>query len=174
MSTTGPHPARTVSEKSARNRRIAQARAVGRTWSQIAEEFGLSERQTRRAAAEWVRDASVTEPLREDANAVLAEAVRIHREVLRDAAPLARRADNDSARIAALKLRLTASRGLLDVLAWSGQVPDTARSWRFALDVAAFVGAVLAAAADAGIDPDDVADRLLDVPGLPTALEAAS
>ncbi len=126
---TAPHPPRTVlpaAERAERNRRIAESKAAGATWPEVAERCGVSEKTARRAAAEHAAvgvtrrdlDAGV------DAEALVERVVRVHVLALDRLERLSAWADNDSARVGAARSLSTVSVALLDVLARLGLVGD--------------------------------------------------
>ncbi len=85
-----------VLAKAERAREIAQQRAHGLPWADIAALHGLGERQARRIYAAAIRAGATATP-EHDADAVLREAIGVHREVLAELAAVGRRADNSSA-----------------------------------------------------------------------------
>jgi hypothetical protein len=168
-----------AAERAERNRRIAEERARGEPWAVIAARHGLTERQARRAREEHLRSAVSVAPLDLDPNAVLAEAVVVHREVLADLALLGREADNDSARVGALRARAETSRRLLELLADAGVVPDSVGGWRFARDYRSALVAIARAAERNGVPLEEVVAEMdravgsLD-PAAPAALASGA
>lgn len=96
----------TAQEKVRRDAEIVTDRARGLTWASIAERHGLSARQARTV---WTEHCEATGPA-DPAEALLAvqEAVAQIDQVVEDAALLALSTANDSVKVAALKLRLSA------------------------------------------------------------------
>jgi orotate phosphoribosyltransferase-like protein len=130
----------TVTERADRARRIAQRKATGLTWEQLAQEFNVSVSTARRAAEAHVAgthrlaeppavpDVSVPpRPADLDPQEIFVEVVAAHRDAMTDLAALAREADNDSARVGAIKARTAAGAQLVALLASVGLMPDPAR-----------------------------------------------
>ena len=133
------HPLTAV-ERADRARRIAETKAAGATWETVAAMFGVSEKTARRAAKAHAEGtarladppaaalaAIPSRPADLDPQLIFTEVVAAHREAMIDLAALARNADNDSARVGAIKARTAAGAQLVGLLASVGLMPDPAR-----------------------------------------------
>ncbi len=158
-----------VLAKAERAREIAQQRARGLPWADIAALHSLGERQARRIYAAAIRAGATASP-EHDAGAALREAVAVHREVLRDLGKVGKAADNSSARVGALRARAETARELVRLLAWAGLVPDTAGAWAFARQVRITAVGMVDAAERHGLDLAEILDDLEGVPGVKQVL----
>lgn len=151
-------------ERRDRNRAIAEAREGGATWPVVAERFALSERHARRAYLEYVREAGRLIDL--DPAETLREVVQVHTWALEELRALAATADNSSARVGAVRSRVTVAQDLLKLLVTAGVVPSADQIARLDLEreKRQFAAAVIDALECQGIDfgsLDEDLDRAL-------------
>lgn len=158
---TSPHSRAVLpaAERAARNARIAEAKAAGATWPEVAERFALSERQARRTAAEHAATAVAERSV--DADALVARIIRVHAVSLDRLERLSARADNDSARVGGAA-RSTVSVNLLDVLARLGYVGDPGLA-RFRDEMGRAASAIVRLADRHDIPYDEVDAAMTDV-----------
>jgi hypothetical protein len=162
MNTSGssPTPADRAAARRGRNRAIAEARDGGATWPQIAERFRLSERHARRAYAEHLREAG--EVVNLDAGEALREVLNVHVWALGELRALASSADNSSARVGAIRSRVSVSHDLLRLLVAAGVVPPPEHAARMQLEVEKkrFAAAMIDVLEQRGIEYGDLEDDL--------------
>ena len=108
-------------ERRERNRQIADARAEGTAWREIAAKFRISERQARRAAAEAVRLTAEERRLDDmEPEAVLARIIEVQLRALGRVEELMEEADNSNAKVGAARATGALGSELRDSLAAAG------------------------------------------------------
>lgn len=137
----------TVSRRSARNRSIARARAGGASWQQIADEFGLSERQARRCAAEALQVTDMRNDSPEELLDLILTAQRLAVERLQDMTA----SRNESIVVGAARSLPAAAAALMETLVEVGAMP-TNGGWKVISDARFVWLALMSAAARSGVD----------------------
>jgi hypothetical protein len=146
-----PHPTSST-ERAIRARRIAQARAEGESWAAISRRFKLSERQARRAEAEYLR--SVGELLPAEVGSAIETMLATYRWADEQLVALGEEADNDSVRVAAVARRVDVAERRLVLLARTGRLPSTPGQWSTAMEAPAAAQAFIDLAERQGLDLD--------------------
>jgi chorismate mutase len=106
-----------IAQEVARER--AKLPADRKTWPQLAEQFGMSERALRYMHSDYV-DAQVT---MEDPLMVVEETLHLYTEAIEKFAQEAQIGDNASARVGATRSMLEAAKGRLELLSAVGKMP---------------------------------------------------
>jgi hypothetical protein len=164
---TPPDPMNSA-ERTARDWRIARARAAGDSFAAIAEREGITERHARRAAAAGLRDGPTTLTAIDPA-AIAARVVQAQQDALERLHELSRDGDNTAAMVGAARGAATVGAALLDSLRAAGLLAEPRAMWRV-LDMREATVALLDLAVEAGIDRDELIERIPETPALRPAL----
>jgi len=157
----------TTVERAQRNAGIAAARAAGRSWREVASEFGISASQARQVVVDQREAQGPRAPVLDvDPNAVIAEVVGVHQWAMAQLRTLAASADNDSARVGAAKGAAAVGGQLVALLARAGLLPD-APEWRRLREVHEMAEAILRAADRLGIEASAFEQAWAAEPRLP-------
>lgn len=158
MSSTSPSRA---DRRRSRNRDIAAAREAGATWPMIAASFRLSTRQARRAYLDHLRESGQLLDL--DPDEVFREILQVHLWAMEELRIVASRADNDSARVGAVRSRVAISHDLLTLMVRAGLVagPDHALLMRMKGEQRAFLEAVFDALEARRVDYAEIEDEVM-------------
>jgi hypothetical protein len=151
----------TAVQRAARDRRIVEARDTGEPWATIIAREGVSERQARRAVERVRRLPAELKPVdieSIDATELLGRVVAEHFDALSELTRLGRQESPSAAAVGAQRARAAVGTQLVTLLATAGVVPQ-ATDWRVLRDGQSFAKALLAVAADAGVDLDAVLAR---------------
>jgi len=127
----------------------------------IAASFRLSTRQARRAYLDHLRESGQLLDL--DPDEVFREVLRVHLWAMEELRIVASRADNDSARVGAVRSRVTVSHDLLTLMVRAGMLPgpEHALAMRMKAVRRAWTEAVFDALEVRGIDYGEIEDDLL-------------
>jgi hypothetical protein len=116
------------SERRQRNARMAQRKAAGATFSELAREFGVARSTAQKAVADHiglVSDAArARQPADLDVGRLFVDAIENHEWAIEMAQKIAGNADNDNARIGAVRTVAATSEGLVKLLHLAGLTPD--------------------------------------------------
>lgn len=155
-----PTPVQRRADRRARNRAIADARDGGMKWREVAERFGLSERQARRAYMEHLAEAGQLIDV-EPAEA-LRQALNVHVWALDELRQLAANADNSSAAVGAVRSRVTVSHQLIDLLVRAGLLPTVDQAFldRLRAEQRLHVQAVVLALDERGVEYQEIEDDI--------------
>lgn len=116
-------------KKVARDRQVVIDRNRGLSWTRVAQRNHLSERQSRNVYKQW-RDAEKETILDFDPMEWLLDTLHRHESIISDLGLIAEEADNDAARVGALRTQLAAIQQQASLLVASGLLPRDLRSYR--------------------------------------------
>jgi predicted transcriptional regulator len=111
---------------------MAALRDAGATWPEVAARFGVAKSTARKAVADHVAAGApvravgtlVGRPVDLDVERLFIEVVSAHESAMAELARLGREADNDAARVGALKGCAVVGEGMLKLLAIVGLLPN--------------------------------------------------
>jgi hypothetical protein len=112
-----------AAKKVERDRAIVIDRNKGFTWPEIARRHGLQERQARNVYREWREDKLAEEVAPRDASEWLFEALSMYQQIISTLAQTADDADNDAARVGALRTQMAAMDRHTELLLATGRLP---------------------------------------------------
>jgi hypothetical protein len=150
-----------AARKVERDRAIVADRARGLTWRMIAQRHGVQERQARRIYQEW-RDANLeTQVAVRDAREWLFDLIIRYEEIIAGLALVAAEADNDAARVGALKAQMAGLDRLTELLVIAGLLPQNPRLEIEMRDAVEKVASVVGRIADGEVPASDVRHEVL-------------
>ena len=128
--------------------RVVAERGKGERWRAIAARAGLSERQCRRIYLAHARSAPTLEP--SELEREIEDAIAFYDQAISDLAVLSSTTASDTARVAAIRARLSARSRRLELLSVAGVLDDV----RTEIDVSAIANAVAQAFDEHGVSND--------------------
>jgi hypothetical protein len=131
----------TSQERADRNHDVVSARARGLSWTEISRRFNITDRQCRRVVAEYRESGPRLHQI--DPIETIEDALDHYDSVIEDMAILAESTSHDGTKLGALKGRLEAVRGKLDLMEAVGILPRDLGRLRFEIDVRRFAASVL-------------------------------
>jgi hypothetical protein len=150
-----------AARKVERDRAIVADRARGLTWRMIAQRHGVQERQARRIYEEW-RDANLEAQVAvRDAREWLFDLIIRYEEIIASLALVAAEADNDAARVGALKAQMAALDRLTELFVIAGLLPRNPRLEIEVRDVVEKVASVVGRIADGDVRASDARHEVL-------------
>ena len=127
----------------------------------IAQRHGVQERQARRIYQEW-RDANLeTQVAVRDAREWLFELIIRYEEIIASLALVAEEADNDAARVGALKAQMAALDRLTELFVIAGLLPRNPRLEIEVRDAVEKVASVVGRIADGDVPASDARNEVL-------------
>jgi hypothetical protein len=124
-----------AAKKVARDRAVVVDRNKGLSWPVVAERHGIQERQARNIYRAWREENSDREVTGADPVAWLFDTLDRYESVISSLALTAEEADNDAARVGALKAQLAAMDSQAALLTAAGFLPRDLGSIRYLNDV---------------------------------------
>jgi hypothetical protein len=151
-------------QKVERDRAVVIDRNKGLPWPLIAQRHGLSERQCRNIYADW-REGEKAMLLSRDPMEWLVETLARMDSIIAFLAEIAEEADNDAARVGALRSQMVAIERQTALLVASGLLPRNLRASREYEDVVAMVNSMIAVAERHDVGPHVIDDFLAVIDG---------